>query len=200
MRKSIIACLFLLLALAAPAMAQGDDFLERFSVLGNEGNVLLQWTTRSGNTCNGIEILRSTDSIHFDEVGRIAGVCGSPGEAQAFTFTDLAPVINQTNYYKLNLGSVGVSSVRAIEVVSLQAPFLIKPHPVVAESKLYFENSNHEACTLTLISPQGQPAFTQDTRAEYFVIDASAHFPGIYFFKIQNPEGMRIATGKIMLR
>lgn len=199
-RKSLSVFLFAMLAIATSVFGQGDAFLEHFSVIETDGGVLLNWTTRMGNTCNGIDILRSTDSIHFEEVGHIAGICGSPGASQAFTFTDLNPAINHRNFYKLNLGSVGVSSVRALDIVELRnGGALIVPHPVTDRARLYVENAAHSRCALTLVDRQGIVRGVQETTAEYFDVEGRAYPNGLYFFKVVNAEGMQLATGKLLL-
>ena len=49
----------------------------QFSAVQVETKVQLNFTIKAGNTCNGIEIFRSPDSVNFSLIGDIQGVCGS---------------------------------------------------------------------------------------------------------------------------
>jgi hypothetical protein len=189
----------LLLCLRLPA--QSDPYLEHFSITHDDGRVLLNWVTRPGSTCEGIDIMRSTDSIHYTSIHHIGGICGGPNSAISYSHIDESPVVNHRNYYRLQLGTVGTTSVRAIEVVDLQGNgFLIRPNPVVETSRIYFDNVSHALHRLSLIDLQGVVRQTLETRDEFFIVEAAALQPNLYFLHIQDEEGRFKAQGKLLVR
>jgi len=71
-------------------MAQ-SPILDKFDVTANHQQVFISCTIGSGNVCNGIEIWRSMDSINFNIVGDIPGICGSLAEPVNYYFIDENP-------------------------------------------------------------------------------------------------------------
>lgn len=104
-------CLFLFTSESRTGFAQSTPLLTKFNGTAYNNQVYLSWEIGQGSTCNGIGVMRSVDSVSFVEIGSIEGVCGSTSEPQSYTFTDLTPQSNRTNYYRLNLGGLAFSSV-----------------------------------------------------------------------------------------
>ena len=104
--------LLLSIALFLPMSLFGQEhpILNYFSANLGDNDVYLSWEIMGGGQCNGIQILRSTDSLNYVEIGDVQGVCGSPDFAQQYDFTDESPVENSINYYRLELGVQGFSS------------------------------------------------------------------------------------------
>ena len=82
--------------------SQDAPQVSKFTVESINGKAYLNWTIDAGGTCNGIRILRSTDSLIFQEVGLLEGVCGSLSFPTNYTYTDESPLVNKVNYYKLD--------------------------------------------------------------------------------------------------
>ena len=197
--KSLMLGLVLLLSFIA-VPAQSDALLERFSISKNDGRVLLNWVTRPGSTCDGVDVMRSTDSLSFETIYHIPGICGGPNTAISYTYLDERPVANFRNYYRLGLGSSGTTSVRSIEVVDLGNNGLqVRPNPVVADSKIYFDNVTREACQLFLVSAAGVVVGKWETRDEFFELHAPDFQPGMYFLRILDAEGKELAKGKLVV-
>lgn len=108
--------LFILLIVFPAQLCTGQEhpFLSHFSVSEGYGNVRLDWTMTSGNTCFGILIMRSLDGIVFDRIGEIDGLCGNISEPVDYVFTDEFPVQFSELYYRLELGVNGPSSIQSI--------------------------------------------------------------------------------------
>ena len=100
---------FVLFIFSAPLSAQNEDVIEYLNASEFNGKVLLSWSIMQGNTCNGIQILHSTDSINFSQISSIEGICGSTQQSISYSFTDLSPEKNANNYYRLQLGGLGFS-------------------------------------------------------------------------------------------
>ena len=128
--KKALSVLFIFIA----TMVSSQTILDDFALDLNQGKVLLAWTIKSGSVCNGIQIYRSStaDSVNFDLIEDIQGVCGDLSSPVAYTFTDEDPMPNQVNYYKLLLGGQEFSEVLGIEVLLIPSnSYLLKPHPVI---------------------------------------------------------------------
>lgn len=79
--------------------------LASFQVQPIQEEVVLNWTIKKGQTCFGTTILRSTDSIHFESIGKIEGICGDEATAASYTFIDTDPIKGAKSYYRLELGN-----------------------------------------------------------------------------------------------
>jgi len=154
--KWLVHVAFLLIV--SSGYAQSHFMLDNYTGIYSEGNVILQWTLNRGQTCNGTVIFRISGNGPTVKIGEIAGECGSPSEARRYTFVDESPVPGVVNDYTLELGIWG----RTEPALSLFVPgpgvngFIISPHPVTPESRLYFSNPHNETFTLSLFTLTGQ--------------------------------------------
>jgi hypothetical protein len=90
--------LLFMIGLVIMNVGQGQDtILANFDVIVLSNSVELKWTIKKGNSCDGISILRSKDSLRFNEIGTIPGICDSPDFAESFQFSNNNPIQNQTN-------------------------------------------------------------------------------------------------------
>ncbi len=198
-RKIVLICIFLFSSLAT-ALGQGSPFLDFIGAAEQDGKVFLQWVMSSGATCDGIDVYRSTDGEIFERVGRIAGVCGSPDFALGYDFVDESPVLNRINYYRLELGNLGVSEIIAIHVFDFSAKkYQIIPHPVSYRSELYFKNPQIENSTLSIYNLVGNRVYTAEGKASSFPIRGSELASGTYIFTVTNAAGKSLAQGKLVV-
>lgn len=114
--KIWLMCLAACIQLHATVNAQEHEALSHFTLRQGFGTVELDWQMISGSTCQGIDILRSTNGFDFELVGAIAGLCGHISQPVDLHFTDNAPLEFTTLFYRLNLGSIGSSSIQMIKV------------------------------------------------------------------------------------
>lgn len=180
--------------------AQLDSILIRFNsfVIGDE--IRLDWIIKGGYQCSGTLIQRSTDSIIFKNIGSISGTCGSPYYDESYSFTDIKPVKNAVNYYRIDLVGIGYSKIISRENYDLQeSQALVIPNPIVAEGKIIFENQLAEPCSLEIYNASGILIFTNDTRDKQFQISRSQLPAGIYFFLIRKNDEM-IGSGKLVVQ
>jgi hypothetical protein len=197
--KSLLPGLVLVLS-AMALSAQPDPLLEHFSVIKNDGRVLLNWVTRPGTTCEGVDVMRSTDSLNYELIYHYAGICGGPNTAMSYSYLDEHPVSNYRNFYRLELGRVGTTGVRAIEVVDLRNQgYQVRPNPIVATSKVYFDNPNREPYQLFLINTTGIVQAQWETREESIDLKATDFQPAMYFLRIQDSDGKVKAQGKVLI-
>ena len=179
----------------------GQSILSDFDIDLNQGKVLLAWTIKSGNICNGIEIYRSTfnDSVGFAIIEEIQGVCGDLSAPVAYTFTDQSPVLNTVNYYKLHLGGQEYSQVLNVEVVQIPSnSYLLRPNPIYGTSDLLFENANNENIELKIYDDFGSIIYKEQTNGNRFILDSNSVSSGLYYFTIENQANKKVINGRAL--
>ena len=177
-----------------------QSILDDFAIDLNQGKVLLAWTIKSGNVCNGIQIYRSSneDSVNFELIEDIQGVCGDLSSPVTYTFTDENPIPNKVNYYKLLLGQE-FSNVLGIEVLLIPvSSYLLKPHPVRNSSALYFNNSNNHNFELKIFDDFGSIVYLHETNSNKFLLDSTMVASGLYYFTLENKSNKSIINGKAL--
>ena len=195
--KKGLSILFVFIA----TMVSSQTILDDFALDLNQGKVLLAWTIKSGSVCNGIQIYRSTieDSLNFELIEDIQGVCGDLSSPVAYTFTDENPQQNQVNYYKLLLGGQEFSEVLGIEVLLIPSnSYLLKPHPIVSSSSLYFYNSNNNDVELKVFDDFGSVVYKNQTNSNRFILDSSMISSGLYYFTLENKSNKSIINGRAL--
>lgn len=177
-----------------------ETVLDRLSATESNGKVFLEWVISAGNTCQGIRILRSVDSLEFNQIGDIGGVCGSLTIPQRYTFTDLEPFKNVINYYRLDLGGIGLSKIVSAKVIDLGANGnQVIPNPIVSESKIYFSNPAKTETQLIIYQLNGTILSKEITRESFFTVRATELKPGIYIFSISIPGSQEFTKGKFVV-
>ena len=195
--KKGLSILFVFIA----TMVSSQTILDDFALDLNQGKVLLAWTIKSGSVCNGIQIYRSTieDSLNFELIEDIQGVCGDLSSPVAYTFTDENPLQNQVNYYKLLLGGQEFSEVLGIEVLLIPSnSYLLKPHPIVSSSSLYVYNSNNNDVELKVFDDFGSVVYKNQTNSNRFILDSSMISSGLYYFTLENKSNKSIINGRAL--
>jgi hypothetical protein len=95
------------------------------------------------------------------------------------------PVQNAVNYYYLELGTVGVSDVIAIEVIpSGNKGYQIRPHPVVDQARIYFDPIAHDGHVLKVYDLAGREVLSSETLDAYFDMNTATLPSGLYPFTI----------------
>ncbi len=181
----------------AHCFAQNEDILIQFSAVQVENRVQLNFTIKAGNTCNGIQIYRSEDSLNFAEIGDIQGICGSTGRNESYSFTDNSPAKNNVNYYRLQLGTLGYSYITKLFFIQLDGnSALLFPNPVTDETIITFLNSSHAEVRLIVFSCEGKLVYeSSPSYGNSFRLMKDDFSPGLYFYKIDR-EDSHLYSGK----
>jgi hypothetical protein len=129
----------LVLGITSTVYAQSDEhpFIRTFELTVLDGRILVSWTMQGGSTCDGSEVLRSTNGVDFTAVHRIDGICGDAALDVPFSWMDEAPPEFSTLSYRIKLGNEGNSSIKAVEfrqLTSSQQRFF--PSPMLEEATL----------------------------------------------------------------
>jgi hypothetical protein len=181
--------------------AQDQPVLGKFFITKVGNDVYLNWTINAGSICSGIEIERSTDSLAFANIGNIAGTCGSISEAVSYDFTDKAPVTNKRNYYRLIFGGTQVSKVISIEFIDVEKlGYQIRPHPLVDNAVIYFENNKKSAHQIDFYTNNGSLMHSLTVTSDKFEIQRSTFSAGLYHFIISNKDNYALIKGSLLVQ
>lgn len=197
--KSVLLVLSLICATVSYAQNDFGYSLNAF----NEGDKnFISITIEKGNTCQGIYIERSMDSVTFNEIGRIAGICGSADFDQNYQFTDNFPIPDKVIHYRVRFGSNGpVSRVVSIMYVAIKSDgYKLTPNPVTDNATLYFDNPDNYTYKFEVYDANGKAALTMNgIKADKVVFSAAALQPGTYSFRLSSTASKKGITGKFVV-
>ncbi|MGB1518478.1 MAG: T9SS type A sorting domain-containing protein [Crocinitomicaceae bacterium] len=182
------------------SIAQNETVVGYFHTEELNGYVLLTWNIKQGNTCNGVKVEHSIDSLNFNEIGSIEGICGSNSSDIDYEFTHQSPTLNTVNYYRLFMPGIGYSWVVSRKVIAINNPgYTIAPNPVTSNSVLYFENSNNQRCLLKIMNMAGNVVHLQELFDEQVYLGEIGLESALYFFEIQEVETSTSVRGKFIV-
>jgi hypothetical protein len=182
------------------SFAQNEDVIEGLTATEFNGKVLLTWSIKQGNTCNGVQILRSLDSVNFTQIGSIEGICGSTAEKIDYEFTDLFPEKNAINYYRLSLGGIGFSWIVSTELIDIGGSnYMIRPNPISDSSELFFDNETNDLIHVNIYSQEGVLVKTISTNDEMVYLRKSEFKSGMYFFTLLSDNRDLQVSGKFLV-
>lgn len=194
--------LVLSLVFAFKSYSQDPPVLQKFTVESINGKAYLNWTIEAGGTCNGIGILRSSDTSNFSQIGVLEGICGSLSFPTNYTFTDESPLENKVNYYKLDLGGNGFSQIVGVEVIIIgEENFVLFSNPVIERSTLHFKNETNQLAELKVYDQEGGVCLMKSTSTDKFIIDRIEFSKkGVYLFTISITENEKALVGKLIIQ
>lgn len=135
-----------------------------FTATADNGQTLLNWSTAQEQNSDHFEIERSTDGIHFTNIGMAAAAHNS-NVKEDYSFTDASPAVG-ANYYRLKMVDLdGQFLYSKIEIVSFQAGGLSAvaayPNPARGSFNLTFKNMAPGTYRMSLVSVAGQEVMTR---------------------------------------
>jgi hypothetical protein len=212
-KVSTIYLIFLIpgiLILPQIGMGQSHYLLSSFNAEKNGKRVILNWAIKQGSTCIGINILRSSDTLNFKEIGNIQGICGSIEFEQRYTYIDENPLSNQTNYYKLELGFSGrTKPALGVNFVNLENnTSKVVPNPNNGFGTIHFSNPNNQKVKIYIKDSNGKYVETMSTDQQSINFD-ERHFTknslgfntptNMYFYTIVSDNEIILSQGQITI-
>jgi len=180
--------------------AQQLPYLNTFSATETNGRVYLHWIIASGNTCDGVRVYRSADGVNYEQIGQIAGICGSPYSAVSYEFWDTLPLLNRKSYYRLELGNLGFSLVEELIVYDFSnQKYQLIPHPFRNGGSIAFENPAFETWKLQLYNLNGKLVWEEEQNENTFQLPAGKLKSGMYSFQIYSLESKEVISGKLVV-
>ncbi len=99
--------------------------------------VFLNFILSKGSSCNGFNVLHSSDSVNFKIIHEDPTICGTSNADEAKNWTHANPIINQLNYYKIQLNPGEMSPVNRIFVNQTNKPNIVLfPNPISTDIDL----------------------------------------------------------------
>lgn len=99
--------------------------------------VFLNFILSKGSSCNGFNVLHSSDSVNFKVIHEDPTICGTSNADEAKNWTHVNPIINQLNYYKIQLNPGEMSPVNRIFVNQTNKPNIVLfPNPISTDIDL----------------------------------------------------------------
>lgn len=174
--------------------------LSNFYLIPNNKEVLMYWTIDSGPTCNGITVWHSTDSLNYEEIGNIGGVCGSSSSAIPYNFTHTSPTLNSTNYYKLRLGYTQFSEIKTITIKYTEPGKLyVYPNPTADKTIIEFNNDHLDRYSVIISNNIGNAIYKEEDITEGRIqINTTGWNSGTYFITVTD-NGGRVLKEKLII-
>lgn len=155
--------------------------------------VQLQWTVTAEEQVKGYAIERSTDGVHWEQIGYSAP--RPAATVNVYSFTDGAPATGR-NYYRIrqqdNDGRYTLSVTRSIEWEA--DPLSISAYPVPVQQTLSLRIESTAAANVTIIVTDmlGRPVLQQRTTVGAGVntkkVDMQTLKAGTYFIEVIHPK------------
>ena len=140
--------------------------------------VFLNFILSKGSSCNGFNVLHSSDSVNFKVIHEDPTICGTSNADEAKNWTHVNPIINQLNYYKIQLNPGEMSPVNRIFVNQTNKPNIILfPNPI---------STDHDFLTIKILG-------TESLEFDGFIYNQF----GNYVLKIENQSTISNSTIKI---
>lgn len=185
----------ILIFIGLTGYGQEHTILSKFTAHYTGSEVVLAWTIKGGEQCNGINIYRSTDSVNWVKIGEIQGVCGA-SEPQFYDFNDVEPELGNINYYRLSLGTQGFSSIQYVQVIRYENSYAAFPNP--SNNQMTFSVSPELGYgTLNVFSLSGDLVYQYEMfEEETLVLSKDVIGEGYFLFKWINDE--IVVSGKLV--
>jgi hypothetical protein len=140
--------------------------------------VFLNFILSKGSSCNGFNVLHSTDSVNFKVIHEDPTICGTSNADEAKNWTHANPITNQLNYYKIQLNPGEMSPVNRIFVNQTNKPNIILfPNPI---------STDHDFLTIKILG-------TESLAFDGFIYNQF----GNYVLKIEKQSTLSNTTIKI---
>lgn len=191
--------LFLFLLQQLQVSAQADTIFANFSGQQAGDEVVIYFTVRGGIQCTDVRLERSTDQQNFQVIYELPGVCGNPTKDESYILTDNSPTANTSNYYRLEMGSLGIYSA-TIDVDFFKftsGEIIIQPNPCT-QCSIYFPNRRRENCSISLYDYHGKQILQSTSSDETYQL-SNITSSGIYLIEIRYPDG-GVRRGRVVVQ
>jgi hypothetical protein len=166
-----------------------DVVLNSFNGGSDGKQVKLSWIIAQGNTCNGMAVLRSADSINFEEIGIINGICGSSTAPVGYDYSDTKPIANKASYYRLRLGPSQLTSIIRMLHINHSTPYLVFPNPSCGNVNIIIADADVSKYTVQLYNMAGIRMSTDTIASKSYILKRGNIPSGIYVYTIKNDAG-----------
>lgn len=183
-------------------MARAQDahpILSEFVAIRQHKGILLRWTIRGGNQCEGTKVYRAHSQLPFEQIKHISGICGGADFDETYTHLDTLQAKNVENHYQLEMGDLGFTNVVSLFYVDYgQSNHARLTDAFNGTITLLFDNAQQDVVSLQLIDRSGSIVLQQQTNSNTLTILTHLLNPGIYTYRIAGAGNSPI-TGRFAL-
>lgn len=172
--------------------------LSEFILIRQHKGILLKWTIKGGNQCEGTKVFRANNDYPFELIKHISGICGGADFDETYTHQDTLPAKNTDNHYRLEMGDLGFT-----ETVTLfYDDFGQSNHARLTNQgngtvTLLVNNAQSSPLTIYLMDISGKVVSHQQSESNAIVL-STLHLPrGIYFYRVDG-IGVTPVTGRFV--
>jgi len=166
----------------------------------------LYWITASEINSDYFEVLRSSDGVNFESIGKVNGA-GNSVELLNYVFVDYAP-LNGMNYYKLaqydfdganeTFNTIAINhGQNEFKLISLY------PNPVSSYITMNFQASTPGMYFLNILDDQGKELYSAIIAGmvgeNQFNLSTGSYSSGNYFLRVVSPKNETI-TNKVVVQ
>ncbi len=182
--KTLLLSFFLLVVISARAQTRYP--LAHFNGMQTGKAIQITFVIRSGSVCDGVKILRSSNEYDFLEIGQLTGVCGNDKSDETYSFTDVWPVKNADNFYRLELVNLTKSDVIKVRFTDFgDKGFVLFPDTVKDKSMLYFQNDCNDEFDFVLFDKKRKKVKEiKDIRSNAVELTKGTLKSGTYTFQL----------------
>tara|TARA_Y100000385_G_scaffold258744_1_gene286941 strand:+ start:297 stop:908 length:612 start_codon:yes stop_codon:yes gene_type:complete len=174
--------------------------VDNLNLFEYNGTIYIELTISAGNTCNGVFLERSTDTLSFTGISFIDGVCGNSSSPTSYNFVDETPIINKPSYYRIKFGATQTSKILDAFVIEFgEKKFQLRPNPVNNHAFLFFENNQIKLHTFSLYNQELKKVMSKTTYLNHFMFETNHLKDGIYIFSIQQKNTQNFISGQIVV-
>ena len=198
--KISLCILLLLLTFQQKTAAQTDTIFRSLSAIQVDEGVQIGFTIKGGITCSGVKIERSANNMDFKAIYEIVGVCGAATSDESYAYIDENPVLINTSFYRLNLGSLGLySDTLTVRYIGYdENGVAVFPNPCIGNCHFYFKNELKDFHEIRLFNNSGQVVRVFGTTEKQWHVALDGLSTGMYFYQVSR-EGIVISSGKIIV-
>lgn len=195
MTRSVAIFLFLVLPLLG--MAQDPHpILRSFTAIRQPNGIFLKWVIKGGKQCDGTKVFRSDESLVFEEINHVEGICGDFTEDETYTYFDSEPIPNRYNHYKLEMGFQGLTDTIQVFFEDFGSDGFLLLTETNGSYRILFSNDNNREATIQVLDLSGKLMFEDAGIGNDFTLQPNGWRAGIYVFRISGVAETDI-TGKL---
>jgi len=154
----------LLIALRPFAGIAQSPIIEGFRVAQVGDAVQLDWFIPQGLSCLNMEVQRSEDSLAFETLTTVFGLCGSNDSDSPYDYSDREHVPGRRTYWYRIYASSGTVVSAAIRLNYRQfepGQLILSPNPLTDAGTAQYLSLSGENLSLRWVNAQGQEVRTQ---------------------------------------
>lgn len=171
--------------IAGQLQAQEHPYIGSYELREIAPGVMVNWSIRGGNTCEGMDVERSLDGVNFTSVYHLEGICGDVDQPMPYRFFDADPPEFRQVYYRIKLGFDGYSSVKDLFVQQLkESDHRFFPNPVLDRATLVVRTASAQGTDLRVFDASGALVYKLDRLpGQEFKLDLADLPAGAYSYQ-----------------